>query len=59
MKKITKFMEEVLDAIVFPSLGWSSELFETLKDNAIFQFFLEILREMYQFFYQIISYMIS
>jgi len=59
MKKITKFMEEAFDTIVFPSLSWSSGLFETLKDNAIFQFFLEILREMYLFFYQIIFYMIS
>ena len=45
--------------ILFPNLSWSSELFETLKGNAIFQFFLEMLREMYLFFYQIISYMIS
>ena len=58
MKKLMKFLL-TLYIILFPSLSWSSELFETLKGNAIFQFFLEMLREMYLFFYQIISYMIS
>ena len=53
-----KFLLELF-IILFPSLSWSSELFETLKGNAIFQFFLDLLREMYLFFYQIISYMIS
>jgi len=58
MKKLIKFLL-TLYIILFPSLSWSSELFETLKGNAIFQFFLDLLREMYLFFYQIFSYMIS
>ena len=58
MKKLIKFLLTP-SIILFPSLSWSSELFETLKGNAIFQFFLEMLREMYLFFYQIFSYMIS
>ena len=58
MQKLMKFLL-TLFIILFPSLSWSSELFETLKGNAIFQFFLEMLREMYLFFYQIFSYMIS
>ena len=57
MKKLIKFLLTP-SIILFPSLSWSSELFETLQGNAIFQFFLELLREMYLFFYQIISYMI-
>jgi len=58
MKKLIKFLLTP-SIILFPSLSWSSELFETLQGNAIFQFFLELLREMYLFLYQIISYMIS
>ena len=58
MKKLIKFLLTP-SIILFPSLSWSSELFETLQGNAIFQFFLELLKEMYLFFYQIISYMIS
>ena len=45
--------------ILFPSLSWSSELFETLQGNPIGQFFLDMLREIWLFFYQLISYMIS
>ena len=58
MKKLIKFLL-TLSIILFPSLSWSSELFETLEGNAIFQFFLDLLREMYLFFYQIFSYMIN
>ena len=48
MKKLIKFLL-TLYIILFPSLSWSSELFETLEGNPIFQFFLELLREMYLF----------
>ena len=57
MKKLMKFLLTIY-IILFPSLSWSSEIFETFKGNAFFQFFLDLLREMYLFFYQIISYMI-
>ena len=58
MKKLIKFLLTP-SIILFPSLSWSSEIFETLQGNPIGQFFLDLLREMYLFFYQIISYMIS
>ena len=66
MKKLMKFLLTLfiilfpsLIIILFPSLSWSSEIFETLQGNPIGQFFLELLREIYLFFYQLISYMIS
>jgi len=58
MKKLIKFLL-TLSVILFPNLSWSSELFENLEGNAIFQFFLDLLREVYLFFYQIFSYMIN
>ena len=64
MKKLMKFLLTLfiilfssLIIILFPSLSWSSEIFETLQDNAIGQFFLDLLREIYLFFYELISYM--
>jgi len=44
--------------IFFPSISWSSELFETLRGNPIGQFFLDLIREIWLFFYNLISYMI-
>ena len=58
MKKLIKFLL-TLYIILFPSLSWSSEIFETLQGNPIGQFFLDLLREIYLFIYQILSYMIS
>ncbi len=58
MKKLIKFLL-TLYIILFPSLSWSSELFETLQGNPIGQFFLDLLREIWRFFYQLLSYMIS
>ena len=58
MQKLMKFLL-TLFIILFPSLSWSSEIFETLQGNPIGQFFLDLLREIYLFFYQLISYMIS
>jgi len=58
MKKLMKFLLTIY-IILFPSLSWSSELFETLQGNPIGQFFLDLLREIWSFFYQLLSYMIS
>ena len=58
MKKLMKFLLTIY-IILFPSLSWSSEIFETLKGNPIGQFFLNLLREIWRLFYKILSYMIS